>query len=160
MTNSFKVLDLGTIGRRLLCGMMILVSTTAAQAQSSGAAKVPEDRWQFQTHDYDLGTLCMAGVKHGDVTLGFIAMKRKVEYRCFVNDLIDSATRATWRIDDNQPTVIDGKPQRDNRWVTEFLREEFIADFQQGSQLAVTSANGDRVVVSLTNAKDAVVVGR
>lgn len=143
--------------RRLFCGLAFLATTTAiAQAQNPGGANAPDDQWLLQTHDTKLGTLCMVGVRHGGVTLGFIAMKGRVEYRAFVNGLIENATRATWRVDDGQPMVFDGKPQRENRWVTETLRDEYLTHFSGGNELAVTSAKGERVIVGMANADNAV----
>jgi hypothetical protein len=132
-----------------------VMASFSAQAQLAPASQRLDDRWQFQPMESEAGTVCSIAAKHGKVILGFISLNGQ-DYRGFVVGLIGTSKRATWRVDEAQPFVTDGSAGTSNKWVTEPLPAELLAHVADGSELSVTSAAGDRVVVGLDRATEAV----
>jgi hypothetical protein len=71
----------------------------------------------------------------------------------FVSSVFSGETRATWHVDDKPAYVSDGGQSDYFGW-HEFgqLPVELLEQTAQGNQLAVTGANGERIVVDLTGA--------
>jgi hypothetical protein len=115
-------------------------STTQAQAVSS---------WRFEVHRQDSGTACSLETRAGDVVVGFATIIRGA-YRGSVSGLIKKPIRATWRVDEGSAVVVDGALATQSKW---YMASDpplwLLDDLAQGRQLAVTSANGERVVVNL-----------
>lgn len=125
----------------------------AEQAQQSDAPS--ENRWRFHSNSVKGGTLCTVGIRSGDVIVGFTAVDTS-EYRGFAVGLIKKSKRVAWRVDDNLPSVVDGAIGGGGAWLTEPLRPELLSLVAAGRELAVTSADGERIVLSLNNAADAI----
>lgn len=125
----------------------------AAQAHQSDAPA--ETGWRFHSNSVKGATLCTVGIRSGDVIVGFTAVDTS-DYRGFAVGLIKKSKRAAWRVDDNLPTVVDGAIGGGGAWLTEPLRPELLSVVAAGRELAVTSADGERIVLSLNNAADAI----
>ncbi|WJH42127.1 hypothetical protein N7E02_18330 [Aliirhizobium terrae] len=125
----------------------------AAQAKQPDAPA--ENEWRFHSNYVKGGTLCTFGIRSGEVVVGFTAVNTS-EYRGFAVGLIKKSKRAAWRVDDNLPYAVDGDIGGGGAWLTQPLRPEFLSDVAAGRELAVTSADGERIVLSLSNAADAI----
>ncbi|MBW9090037.1 hypothetical protein JNB91_19700 [Rhizobium wenxiniae] len=125
----------------------------AGQARHSDAPA--ENGWRFHSNSVEGGTLCTVGIRSGEVVVGFTAVDTS-EYRGFAVGLIKKSKRAAWRVDDNLPYAVDGDIGGGGAWLTQPLRAGFLSDVAAGGKLAVTSADGERIVLSLNNAADAI----
>lgn len=141
--------------RFIATALIFATVPSATVAQTPAPQTSPELRWQAHSNETPRGMLCTVGVRRGETIVGFTAMNSR-EYRGFAIGLIPKATRATWRVDNAEPFVVDGVKTPQGAWLTEPLPAELLSSVANGSELAVTSADGDRIVVGLDNARDAV----
>lgn len=113
--------------------------------------------WEFYTRDEDWGHTCFAQTHHGIVTVGFMGSPGKGDLVGFVSGLFSGDTRATWHVDDKPAYVSNGGESDYFGW-NEFgqLPMELLDQMSAGNELAVTGAKGERVVVSLSGAAEAV----
>ncbi|MBX5202426.1 hypothetical protein [Rhizobium sp. NZLR1] len=125
-----------------------------ANDQVEAAAR--SDVWRFTTAEEDWGETCYAEVRKGDIKVGFMASPGE-EIVGFVEGLFTGDTRATWHVDDKRAYVSDGGQSDYSGW-HEFdqLPADLLEQMSQGKELSVTGAKGERVVVGLNGATEAI----
>jgi hypothetical protein len=129
-------------------------------AHSSGTDNAPTPTagtaWEFYTRDEDWGLTCFVQTHHGIVMVGFMGSPVK-DLVGFVSSLFSDETRATWHVDDRPAYVSDGSESDYFSW-HEFgqLPAGLLDQVSQGKELAVTGTKGERVVVGLTGATEAI----
>jgi hypothetical protein len=134
--------------------------TGAPSAQPSGitdaAPPAVGAEWEFYTRDEDWGHTCFVQTHHGITMVGFMGSPGK-DLVGFVSSLFSGDTRATWHIDDKPAYVSDGGVSEYFGW-HEFgkLPTELLDQMSQGKEMSVTGAEGERVVLDLAGAADAV----
>ncbi len=104
--------------------------------------------WAFTLRQQGGEATCSLETNAGEITVGFMGL-RSTSYRGFVSGLIRQSLRATWRVDDGAAVVADGALV-DTKWVmTDQAPPRLLDEIAKGKELAVTSAAGERVLVSL-----------
>ncbi|MGO6702471.1 hypothetical protein ACC786_20825 [Rhizobium ruizarguesonis] len=116
----------------------------------------PSALWHFSIEEEDWGETCYAETQKGDVKVGFMGSPSK-HLVAFVEGVFKGETRATWHVDDKPAYVSDGSENDYFGW-HEFgqLPMDLLDQVSQGKELAVTGAKGERVVVDLKGAAEAV----
>ncbi|MBX4918360.1 hypothetical protein HJA76_01265 [Rhizobium bangladeshense] len=130
-------------------------STANSFGRSSGAGPLqPPSSWEFYTREMDWGRTCFVQTHRGIAMVGFMGSPGK-DLVGFVSSVFSGETRATWHVDDKPAYVSDGSESDHFTW-HEFgqLPIELLDQVAQGTELAITSAKGERVAVSLTGAAD------
>ncbi|RWX10376.1 hypothetical protein EHI42_25815 [Rhizobium hidalgonense] len=124
-------------------------ASPAEPIASSGA-------WQLDVQEEEWGETCFVETQNGNVKVGFMGSPGQglVGY---VEGLFKDEKRATWHVDDKPAYVSDGG-QRDSSGLHEFrhLPAELLVQMSHGKELAVTGAKGERVVVGLNGANEAI----
>ena len=138
---------------RRFIGAIVATSSFALPAYAESDSQLD---WQFSEGVQRQQKSCTVVTGRGKVVVGFTAVQGE-EYRGFAVNLIKGETRATWRVDDGLPAVVDGVLTSSGGWLTaEGLQPEFLKEAAKGRELAVTSANSERVIVSLAGASRAI----
>ncbi|AUW40622.1 hypothetical protein [Rhizobium leguminosarum] len=129
-----------------------VVNKGADQAE----AMVPPEQWQFSTREEDWGQTCYAEIQKRDVKVGFMGSPGE-HPTGFVEGVFKGDTRATWHVDDKPAYVSDGGQNDYSGW-HEFdqLPMDLLDQISSGKELAITGAKGERTVVSLKGASEAV----
>ncbi|MBY2996724.1 hypothetical protein HF263_36330 [Rhizobium leguminosarum] len=129
-----------------------VVNKGADQAE----AMVPPEQWQFGTREEDWGQTCYAEIQKRDVKVGFMGSPGE-HLIGFVEGVFKGDARATWHVDDKRAHVSDGG-QNDYFGWHEFdqLPMDLLDQISSGKELAITGAKGERTVVSLKGASEAV----
>ncbi|MCQ1573474.1 hypothetical protein NFO65_22365 [Neorhizobium galegae] len=129
---------------------MTYLATFGAVGIGGAAFATDQLTWQFSAGSRGSAKACTIITGLGKIIVGFTAEQGQ-GYKGFAVNLIKGETRATWRVDDGSPVVSDGQlVNNDASWLTaEDLPPRLLADVARGSELAITSANGERVVVTL-----------
>lgn len=111
--------------------------------------------WQVDVQEEDWGETCFVETQNGKVKVGLMGSPGQ-GFVGYVEGLFNDEKRATWHVDDKPAYVSDGG-QSDASGLHQFrdLPVELLAQMSQGKELAVTGAKGERIVVSLTGAADA-----
>lgn len=119
-------------------------------------AVAPSEQWQFSTREEDWGQTCYAEIQKRDVKVGFMGSPGE-HLIGFVEGVFKGDTRATWHVDDKRAYVSDGGQNNYFGW-HEFdqLPMDLLDQISSGKELAITGAKGERTVVSLKGASEAV----
>jgi hypothetical protein len=127
----------------------------AQPSAGSQPLAAPSD-WEFYTRDEDWGPTCFAQTHRGIVMVGFMGSPGKDDLVGFVSSLFSGDTRATWHVDDKPAYVSDGGESDYFGW-HEFgqLPMELLDQMSQGKEMSVTGAKGERVVMDLSGAAEA-----
>lgn len=126
------------------------------QRADQAKAAAPRDVWRFSTNEEDWGETCFVEMQKGDIKIGFMASPGEHPFG-FVEGLFKGDTRATWHVDDKRAYVSDGG-QNDYFGWHEFaeLSVDLLDQISHGDELAITGMTGERVVVGLKGATEAV----
>ncbi|ANP88266.1 hypothetical protein [Rhizobium leguminosarum] len=127
----------------------------AQSSASSQSLAAPSD-WEFYARDEDWGHTCFVQTHNGIVMVGFMGSSGK-DLIGFVSSLFSGETRATWHVDDKPAYVSDGGESDYFGW-HEFgqLPMELLDQASEGKEMAVTGGSGERVLVDLRGAAEAV----
>ncbi|ARO31738.1 hypothetical protein NXC14_CH03854 [Rhizobium sp. NXC14] len=119
-------------------------------------AAAPSEVWRFSTNEEDWGETCFVETHKGDIKIGFMASPGEQLFG-FVDGLFKGDTRATWHVD-GQPAYVSDGGQNDYFGWYEFdqLPVDLLAQLTQSHEMAITGAKGERVVVGLNGAAEAV----
>ncbi|TCA97404.1 hypothetical protein E0H65_14125 [Rhizobium leguminosarum bv. viciae] len=135
------------------------LSTGQPPAQPSVSSQLPAapSDWEFYARDEDWGPTCFAQTHRGIVMMGFMGSPGKDHLVGFVSSLFSGNTRATWHVDDKPAYVSEGSESDYFSW-QEFgrLPMDLLDQMSAGKELAVTGAKGERVVLDLGGAAEAV----
>lgn len=129
----------------------------SAQPSASATPPAAGTAWEFYTRDEDWGPTCFAQTHYGIVMVGFMGSPGKDDLVGFVSSLFSGDTRATWHVDDQPAYVSDGSESDYFGW-HEFgeLSMELLGQISHGNELAITGMKGERVLVGLQGAGEAV----
>jgi len=126
------------------------------QRADSAEAVAPSEQWQFSTREEDWGKTCYAEIQKGDVKVGFMGSPGE-HLIGFVEGVFKGETRATWHVDDKRAYVSDGSQNDYFGWHDfDQLPADLLEQMSAGKELAITGAKGERVVVGLSGAAEAV----
>lgn len=116
----------------------------------------PSDAWRFTSNEEDWGETCFVETQKGDVKIGFMASPGE-HFFGFVEGVFKGDTRATWHVDDKHAYVSDGGQSDYFGW-HEFgeLSVDLLDQISHGNELAITGMTGERAVVGLEGAAEAV----
>ncbi|RFB99340.1 hypothetical protein B5K11_02610 [Rhizobium leguminosarum bv. trifolii] len=133
-------------------GPPIVNSLQADQAEPAA----PSGTWRFTAREEDWGETCFVETENGNVKVGFMASPGE-DIIGYVDGVFQGETRATWHVDDKPAYVSDGSQSDYFGW-HEFdqLPVDLLDQISHGNELAVTGAKGERAIVSLTGATEAV----
>jgi len=126
------------------------------QRADQAEAAAPSDVWRFTTTEADWGETCYVETQKGDSKVGFMGSPGE-HLIGFVEGVFKGETRATWHVDDKPAYVSDGSQNDYSGW-HEFdqLPMDLLDQISNGKELAITGAKGERTVVSLKGASEAV----
>ncbi|NKL21565.1 hypothetical protein [Rhizobium leguminosarum] len=141
-------------------GSAPLSSTSPLKQQAPHGGPVeavaPSEQWQFSIREEDWGKTCYAEIQKRDVKVGFMGSPGE-HLIGFVEGVFKGETRATWHVDDKPAYVSDGSQNDYFGWHDfDQLPADLLEQMSAGKELAITGAKGERVVVGLSGAAEAV----
>ncbi|TAX36488.1 hypothetical protein [Rhizobium leguminosarum] len=112
--------------------------------------------WRFDAREEDWGETCFVESRNGDIKIGFMGSPGE-DFVGFVDGVFKDAAKATWQVDD-RPALVSEAGQSDYFGWHEFdqLPMDLLDQISSGKELAITGAKGERTVVSLKGASEAV----
>ncbi|MBY5658482.1 hypothetical protein [Rhizobium leguminosarum] len=126
-----------------------------SQPEDQPDAVAPSSQWSFKADEEDWGDSCVLETQDGNIKVGFMGSPGK-HLVAFVEGVFKGETRATWHVDDKPAYVSDGSQNDYFDW-HEFgqLPMDLLDQMSVSKELAVTGAKGERVVVTLGGAAEA-----
>lgn len=112
--------------------------------------------WQSGAREEDWGETCFVESRNGDIKIGFMGSPGE-DFVGFVEGVFKDEAKATWQVDDRPAAVSEGSQSDYFGW-REFgqLPMNLLDQISQGNELAITGAKGERAIVNLTGATEAV----